>query len=76
VNGGACARKTWVNSAYAVLAYGGAALGALAGGLLARRFGLTAPFWCSFVAMALLVLLAWPVLSAGTVRAAREQAAR
>jgi predicted MFS family arabinose efflux permease len=33
-----------VNSAYAVLAYGGTAVGALAGGLLARRLGLTAPF--------------------------------
>jgi MFS family permease len=64
-----------VNSGYAVLAYGGTAVGALAGGLLARRFGLTAPFWCSFVAMALLCLAAWPILSTGTVRAAREQAA-
>jgi hypothetical protein len=44
------------------------------GGLLARRFGLTAPFWCSFAAMTLLVLVAWPVLSSGTVRAARQQA--
>jgi hypothetical protein len=45
------------------------------GGLLARRFGLTAPFWCSFVAMALLVLAAWPILSTSTIRAAREQTA-
>jgi predicted MFS family arabinose efflux permease len=65
-----------VNSAYAAFAYGGTSLGALVGGLLARRFGLTAPFWCSFVAMALLALVAWRVLSTGTVRAAREQAAR
>jgi MFS family permease len=61
-----------VNSAYAVLAYGGMAVGALAGGVLARRFGLTAPFWCSFAAMALLCLAAWPILSPSTVRAARE----
>jgi predicted MFS family arabinose efflux permease len=58
-----------------VFSYGGLSLGALVGGLLARRFGLTAPFWCSFVAMTLLVLAAWPVLSTGTVRAAREQSA-
>jgi predicted MFS family arabinose efflux permease len=64
-----------VNSAYAAFAYGGTSLGALVGGLLARRFGLTAPFWCSFVAMALLALVAWRVLSTGTVSAAREQAA-
>jgi hypothetical protein len=47
----------------------------VAGGLLARRFGLTAPFWCSFVTMTLLTLAAWPILSTGTVRAAREEAA-
>jgi MFS family permease len=64
-----------VNSAYAVFAYGGLSLGAVVGGLLARRFGLTAPFWFSFVTMTLLVLAAWPILSTGTVRAAREQAA-
>jgi MFS family permease len=64
-----------VNSAYAVFSSGGTALGAVVGGLLARRFGLTAPFWCSFVAMTLLVLVAWRVLSGGTVRAARQQAA-
>jgi MFS family permease len=64
-----------VNSAYAVFAYGGLSLGAVAGGLLARRFGLTAPFWCSFVTMTLLTLAAWPILSTGTVRAAREEAA-
>src|SRR6266536_2021157 len=40
-----------VNSAYAVFSYGGSSLGALLGGLLAGRFGLTAPFWCGFVAV-------------------------
>jgi MFS family permease len=64
-----------VNSAYAVFSYGGSSLGALLGGLLAGRFGLTAPFWCGFVAIALLAAVAWPVLSSGRVRAAREQAA-
>jgi MFS family permease len=64
-----------VNSAYAVLSYGGSSLGALLGGLLAERFGLTAPFWCGFVAVAVLAVAAWPTLSSGRVRAAREQAA-
>jgi predicted MFS family arabinose efflux permease len=64
-----------VNSAYAVFSYGGISVGALLGGLLARRFGLTAPFWSSFVAMAVLVVVAWPTLSTGRVRAARDQAA-
>jgi MFS family permease len=64
-----------VNSAYAVFSYGGASLGALLGGVLAGRFGLTAPFWCGFVAVTILALAAWPTLSSGRVRAARERAA-
>jgi predicted MFS family arabinose efflux permease len=64
-----------VNSAYAVFSHGGSSLGALLGGLLAGRFGLTAPFWCGFVAVAILAVAAWPTLSSGRVRAAREQAA-
>jgi len=64
-----------VTSAYAVFSYGGSALGALVGGLLAGRFGLTAPFWCGFVAVAILVVAAWPTLSGDRVQAARERAA-
>ena len=64
-----------VNSAYAVFSYGGSSLGALLGGLLAGRFGLTAPFWCGFVTVAILAVAAWPTLSGGRVRAARERAA-
>jgi predicted MFS family arabinose efflux permease len=64
-----------VNSAYAVFGVGSLALGAVGGGLLAGRFGLTAPFWCSFVAVGLLTLACWPVLSTRAVAAAREQAA-
>jgi MFS family permease len=64
-----------VNSAYAVFSYGGASLGALLGGVLAGRFGLTAPFWCGFAAVTILALAAWPILSGGRVQAARERAA-
>jgi MFS family permease len=64
-----------VNSGYALFSYGGSSLGALLGGLLAGRFGLTAPFWCGFVAVAILAAAAWPTLSSSRVRAAREQAA-
>jgi len=63
-----------VNSAYALLAYGGASLGALLGGLVAGHFGLTAPFWTGFVAITLLAAAAWPVLSSRRVQAARGQA--
>jgi MFS family permease len=61
-----------VNSAYALLAYGGAALGALVGGVVAERLGLTAPFWAGFVVITLLAAAAWPVLSSSRVQAARD----
>jgi predicted MFS family arabinose efflux permease len=48
-----------VNSVYFLFDLGGAALGTLAGGLLARALGITAPFWLAFAAMALLAAAAW-----------------
>jgi MFS family permease len=48
-----------VNSVYYTFSMGGFALGSLAGGLLARGFGLTAPFWVAAVAVAVLAMLAW-----------------
>jgi predicted MFS family arabinose efflux permease len=48
-----------VNSVYFLFDLGGAALGTLAGGLLARALGITAPFWLAFAAMALLATAAW-----------------
>ncbi|MEU3496865.1 MFS transporter [Kitasatospora cineracea] len=48
-----------VNSVFMALAVGGSALGALAGGPLARAFGLTGPFWFSAVVMAALTVFAW-----------------
>jgi MFS family permease len=64
-----------VNSAYALFGFGSLSLGAVAGGVLAARYGLTAPFWCSFVAMTLLTLACWPILSSRAVAQARAQAA-
>lgn len=64
-----------VNSAYALFGFGSLSLGAIAGGLLAARYGLTAPFWCSFVAMTVLTIACWPILSARAVARARAQAA-
>jgi hypothetical protein len=42
--------------------------------VLAARYSLTAPFWCSFAAMSLLTLACWPILSARAVAQARAQA--
>jgi MFS family permease len=64
-----------VNSAYALFGFGSLSLGAVAGGVLAARYGLTAPFWCSFVAMTVLTLACWPILSSRAVAQARAQAA-
>jgi Na+/melibiose symporter-like transporter len=54
-----------VNSVYYTFAVGGFALGSLAGGLLARGFGLTAPFWVAAAAVAVLAMLAWRLFTPG-----------
>jgi predicted MFS family arabinose efflux permease len=48
-----------VNSVYYTFSMGGFALGSLTGGLLARGFGLTAPFWVGAAAVAVVAMLAW-----------------
>ncbi|HET9557689.1 MAG TPA: MFS transporter, partial [Actinomycetota bacterium] len=63
-----------VNSAYALFGFGSLSLGAVAGGVLAARYGLTAPFWCSFAAMTVLTVTCWPILSAQAIARARAQA--
>jgi MFS family permease len=65
-----------VASAYRFIEDGAAAPGALLGGLLATRLGLTAPFWLGAVAGALLLPLVWPTFSDATVAAARGDAER
>lgn len=53
---------------------GGAAPGALLGGTLAARLGLTAPFWIGAIIAALLIPFAWPVFSKASVAQARQDA--
>jgi MFS family permease len=48
-----------VGSVNLVGTYGGLVLGSGIGGLLAREFGLTAPFWFAFVGSALFLVLIW-----------------
>ena len=55
-----------VSSVYALLDLGGAALGSLLGGAVARAYGITATFWTAAVAMAVVLLLAWRPLSSAT----------
>ena len=51
-----------VTSAYALFSAGGAAVGALLGGILAHDFGLTAPFWFGFAVVGTLALASIPDL--------------
>ena len=59
-----------VNSAYLFLAAGGNAFGALLGGLVATRFGLTAPYWIGFVVAAAVTAATWRVFDRATMTAA------
>jgi MFS family permease len=48
-----------VGGVYRVAIMGGLVLGTPIGGLLARTFGITAPFWFGFTGSALLVVILW-----------------
>ena len=48
-----------VGGVYRVAIVGGIVIGTPIGGLLAQRFGITAPFWFGFVGSAVLVTLLW-----------------
>jgi predicted MFS family arabinose efflux permease len=48
-----------VGGVYRVAIVGGMVIGTPLGGLLARSFGITAPFWFGFVGSALLVAILW-----------------
>jgi MFS family permease len=48
-----------VGSVYYLLDVGGAAIGSLLGGIIARAWDLTTPYWIAAVAMALIVIVAW-----------------
>ncbi len=58
-----------VGSVYRIAIMGGIVIGTPIGGLLARQFGITAPFWFGFVGSALLVVILWrefaKIVSAG-----------
>jgi predicted MFS family arabinose efflux permease len=48
-----------VGSVYRIAIMGGIVIGTPIGGLLARQFGITAPFWFGFIGSALLVVILW-----------------
>jgi predicted MFS family arabinose efflux permease len=58
-----------VTSTYMFVAAGGNALGALLGGIVANRFGLTAPYWIGFVVAAVVTAATWRVFDRRTLAA-------
>ncbi len=48
-----------VTGVYRVAVMGGLVIGTPIGGLLARNYGITAPFWFGFIGSALLVVVLW-----------------
>lgn len=61
-----------VNSVYQLFSVGGAALGSLCGGLVARALGITAPFWIAFGAMVVLTAVAWRLFTPAALGAGRD----
>lgn len=64
-----------IASIHGLIEYGGAAPGALLGGILASAFGLTAPFWLGAVVGVALIPFVWPIVSDEAVTTARAEAA-
>ena len=52
-----------VSSVNQVGVYGSLVLGSALGGLIAQRWGVTAPFWFAFVGSAVFLVLIWPQLA-------------
>jgi predicted MFS family arabinose efflux permease len=63
-----------VTSAYRMIALGTLPLGAAIGGLVARNFGLTAPYWMSAILMFLTAFALLPVLNNRSIREAQGEA--
>jgi MFS family permease len=63
-----------VGSVTMLLEYGTAAPGALIGGWLAARYGLTAPFWLGVAVGLAMIPFAWPVFADASLRRARTPA--
>lgn len=53
-----------VGSVYLISVFGGLVLGQVAGGVIAQRWGVVAPFWFAFVGSGLTLLIVWRQLGA------------
>ena len=64
-----------VSSTILFIAAGGNCVGALLGGAVAARFGITAPYWAGFVVAALVSAITWRVFNRATVAQAYAEPA-
>ncbi|MFD2763009.1 MFS transporter [Micromonospora eburnea] len=64
-----------VGSTNLFIAAGGNCVGALLGGMVAARFGITAPYWVGFVVALAVIALTWRVFDRATVAAAYAEPA-
>ncbi|PTA44705.1 MFS transporter [Micromonospora sp. RP3T] len=64
-----------VGSTTLFLAAGGNCVGALLGGVVAARFGITAPYWVGFVVAVVVIAATWRVFDRATVAAAYAEPA-
>ncbi|HEU5470044.1 MAG TPA: MFS transporter [Actinophytocola sp.] len=65
-----------VHSAYRLLTNAGLLAGAALGGLVARSFGLTAPFWLSPAILGILTVCVWRLFGNAEIEAARRSTTR
>jgi predicted MFS family arabinose efflux permease len=64
-----------VSSTILFIAAGGNCVGALLGGAVAARFGITAPYWAGFVVAALVSAVTWRVFNRAAVAQAYAEPA-
>jgi MFS family permease len=64
-----------VSSTTLFIAAGGNCVGAMLGGVIAARFGITAPFWAGFVVAVLVSAATWRVFNRATVAQAYAESA-
>jgi predicted MFS family arabinose efflux permease len=57
------------------IAAGGNCVGAMLGGVVAARFGITAPYWAGFVLAAIVTAVTWRVFNHATVAQAYAEPA-
>ncbi|HYK27646.1 MAG TPA: MFS transporter, partial [Streptosporangiaceae bacterium] len=64
-----------IGSTYLFVAAAGNSVGALLGGVMAARFGITAPYWVGFVVAAMVSAATWSVFNRDSVAQAYAEPA-